>query len=134
MHSLTPKRPISCFGCATFVLLVVILVSQGFCRWYSIRFVLGKIVPGMSYEQVVSTIPKRFVHSDREESSWAPKTACLAHTNAQICSRMYITSVITPITPDEVAFIYFDKQDLVIGIYYNSSSGNGYWKPKWSNR
>ena len=85
----------------------------------------------MSYEQVASIVPKRFVKSARVWSTWVPKGAFLSQTNAQVSSRMYIVSIVTPLTADEVANIYFDKEGFVIGGYYSSNGGNRYWKPKW---
>ncbi len=46
---------------------------------------------------------------------------------------MCIASIVTPLTADEVAMVYFDKEGLVIGGYYSSNGGNRYWKPKWMN-
>ena len=66
----------------------------------------------MSYEQVASIVPKRFVKSARVWSTWVPKGAFLSQTNAQVSSRMYIVSIVTPLTADEVANIYFDKEGL----------------------
>ena len=120
-------------GCLTACSLFLLGI-QGCYRWYSIRPVLNRISPGMSYERVITIIPQRHIRSTRIWDSWVPSNAYFAHTNAQVCSHLYITSVITLFTPDEVAFIYFDREDCVTGVYYNTSSGNRFWKPKWARR
>ena len=126
-------------GCCSGKMLILLFASYCLLHvhylWHSIRPPLKRVSPGMTFDMVLSIIPQRFIRSPKSWNAWIPKDTFMsigngARTNAAYY--LYITSIPALFTEDEVSKIFFDENDKAIGIYYCSSTGNGYWRPpKW---
>lgn len=138
-HERTMKA--RCIGCCSGKMWILLLASYCLLHvyhlWHSIRPPLKRVSPGMTYDMVLSKIPQRFICSPKNSNAWIPQNTFMsidngARTNAAYY--LYITSVPAFFTEDEVSKIFFDENDRAIGIYYRSSTGNGYWRPpKWTS-
>lgn len=128
-----------CIGCCSRKMWILLLASyclmHVYYLWHSIRPPLKRVSPEMTYDMVLSIIPRRFIRSPKNRDAWIPQDTFMpigigSRTNAAYY--MYVTSIPAFFIKDEVAKIFFDENDKAIGLYYCSSTGNGNWRPpKW---
>lgn len=128
----TRSRRFGCFPVAALGIAILVTVSFVMLRVHSVRPVLRKVAPGMTYTEVSRFVPSRFVQSKRLPRSQAPRGTYLVVPNADVVSYMSLRSVVSLLHPAEKAEVYFNADDQVVGIRYSSESGR--WAPRWESK
>lgn len=124
-------------GLLLIVLLPILLIGSWVGKRTSLVPYLKQIQPGMTYDQVRKIIPPQFIISEKEPCWNIVMNAWVVYTSARAASEIYLGAPPRDVSLIEAALVsgesgrvYFDKDDKIIGIYYNTSSA-GRWSPRW---
>lgn len=128
-------------GClAAFVLFFAVpsIVSWGYGKWSDVRPFLAAVRPGMTEEEVLSLVPKRFETFQRKEDSFfagASVTTPDARPDSVLIVRVKEKSTASQTVAllagvADAAWVYFDAEGKVVGEDYSAySSGKANkWK------
>jgi hypothetical protein len=125
----TTWRLLTC-GIATAAILVAWFLVMAPVRSANLSVQLSRLKPGMPYSEVVGILPKSMIYGDKEACTKAFARTTLASADAKPTSQLYCVSKdCWPLNPAASAWLYFDHQDRLIGMYYTALSGG--WSPSW---
>jgi len=95
-----------------------------------------RLEPGMTYSEAMQIIPRKMIAVEKRHCTNVVWRTVLVHTNATPNSEVVCRDAFGFLPVFETGDIYFDKEDKLIGVYYNSSGigGGAFWKPKWGVR